>query len=219
MPLELARLQRRLVRRLTATEGSDGDGLDARVGVYEDMYFWRLREALASLYPRTAAALGEDLDVVVRRYLAKYPSRHPSLRQLGAQLPEFFAGSRSAALISLALVENARLDVFDAPDVPLLTHAMVQATPPQAFALLPIHLVPAHRLLEGGALLVARRGVAVYERRPDALEAALLAELARPTAFGLVCEKIAARAGEGDAPRLGCELLSRWVGDQLLAAE
>jgi hypothetical protein len=222
LPPELAELQRRVLLRLTGSlreERVDDDGLDARVGIYEDMYFWRLREALASLYPRTTAALGDDFDAVVRRYFAKYPSRSPSLRHLGAHLPEFFAGSRSAALIELALTENARLDVFDAPDVQLMTYERVQATPPDAFALLPIHLVPAHRLLEGGALLVARRGVGVYERRLDALEAALLPELALPVAFGVVCEKIAARAGEGDAPRLGCELLSRWIGDQLLAAE
>jgi hypothetical protein len=223
MPRELAELQRRVLRRLTAPLGDDEsageDGLDPRVVTYADMYYWRLRDAMASLYPRTTVALGDEFDKVVRRYLAKYPSRHPSLRHLGAHLPEFFASARGSILMALAIVENARLDVFDAPDVALLTQERVQSTSPEAFAQLPIHLVPAYRLLDGGTLLVARRGVSVYERRLDALEAALLAELATPMPFGLVCEKIAARAGEGDAPRLGCELLSRWIRDQLLAAE
>lgn len=209
---ELAELQRALVRRIRTGEG---DALHPRVHVYEEMYFLRLREALAAYYPRLVAALGGGFDELARRYFDAHPSRHPSLRYIGAHLASFLHDD--AELAAIAAVETARLDVFDASDVPVLTMDRVQATPPDAFAQLPIHLVPAHRIV--GDLLIGRYGVGVYERRLEPLEAAILASLDGPTAFGVVCERIAARAGEGDAPRLGCEMLLRWVTDQLLAAE
>lgn len=211
---ELAELQRTLVHRVMTGEGAR---LHPRVHVYEEMYHLRLREALAAYYPRLAETLGDEFDEMARRYFAAHPSRHPSLRHIGAPLEAFLRDSEWRALAPTAAVETAKLDVFDAPDAPLLTLERVQSTEPDAFARLPIHLVPAHRIL--GDLLIGRRGVGVYERRFDALEAEILGSLTGPTPFGVVCERIAARAGEGDAPRLGCEMLLRWVTDQLLAAE
>jgi hypothetical protein len=54
----------------------------------------------------------------------------------------------------------------------------------------------------------------VYHRRPDALEAELLDQLAAGTHFGAVCEQIADRAP--DPAQAAFTLLARWVGDGLL---
>jgi hypothetical protein len=229
-PVRLRALQRRMLRRLTAAvDGAPAadDGADfvrgdatrsaaARLQVYEEMYELRLREALVAYFPQTAAALGDDATPVLRRYLAAHPSHHPSLRQLGAQLPAFLDGPTAA----LARLELARLDVFDAADEPLLTRAQLLTLAPDAFAALPIALVAAHRLVTigGEVTLVVRRGVAVQQRRLDALEADLLAHLAHPAPFADVCERIAAHVGDAESATVGCSLLARWVDDQLLRA-
>jgi hypothetical protein len=247
-PTQLRALQRRMLARLTgslASQPSDDDGSgwvrgDAvraaatRLQAYEEMYFLRLREALAAYFPRTAAALGDDFDPTARRYLLRHPSRHPSLRQLGAELPAFLDGPMAA----LARLELARLDVFDGEDEPLLTRTDLAALTPDGFAALPIALVRAQRVLpcdwevtrmfadsndrvaERSVVLVGRRDVTVYQRRLDPLEAELLAALSTspaPIPFADICERIAAHAGEAESAALGCALLLRWVDDQLLA--
>src|SRR5215813_2214703 len=83
-----------------------------RVGVYADMYRWRLIEALREDYPRLVVALGDDgFADLVRAYVAARPSCHPSLRHLGTALAGFLAGSGVAGhLVDLARLEWARMD-------------------------------------------------------------------------------------------------------------
>src|SRR5947207_2728856 len=55
-----------------------------RMDIYRTMYFWRLHEVLSEDYPKTRAALGnEGFEGLVRGYVARHPSRHPSVRHLG----------------------------------------------------------------------------------------------------------------------------------------
>jgi hypothetical protein len=201
------------------------------------MYYLRLREALAAYFPKTASALGDRFDAVAREYLSRHPSRHPSLRHLGDRLPEFLEGAPvDEWMTDLARLELARLNVFDAVDEPLMSRAHLATLPPDGFAALPIELVAAHQLMtldwdatrlfadhtdaEPGpcSVLVGRRGVSVYHRRLDELEAELLPRLVEPTPFANVCEWIAERVGESQGAEVGCALLARWVDDQLLAA-
>jgi hypothetical protein len=241
----------RLTAAVIATPSDDGADFvraqggrpaAARLRVYEEMYYLRLREALEAYFPKVAQGLGDAFDDVARQYLSQHPSRHPSLRHLGDALPDFLASATCPAVVdrpwlaSLARLELARLDVFDAIDEPSMTRVQLATRPPEGFAALPIGLVAAHRVLaldwdaprlfadpndavaQRCAVLVARRGVAVYQRRLDELEAELLGRLVTPTPFANVCEWIAERVGEGSEADVGCALLARWVDDQLLTA-
>src|SRR5438093_7021934 len=55
----------------------------ARVGVYADAYFGRLRDVLREDFPHVAALLGPRFEETARGYLRAHPSEHPSVRHLG----------------------------------------------------------------------------------------------------------------------------------------
>jgi hypothetical protein len=127
-----------------------------RLDIYANMYFFRIRDALAELMPKLPAAMGElAFHNLVTDYLLEHPSTHPSLRNIGRQLPDFldrerrrsFGGTaeRPGWLADLARLEWARLDVFDAADAATLTMERLRTLPPDDFAGLPLALVPACR--------------------------------------------------------------------------
>jgi hypothetical protein len=72
----------------------------------------------------------------------------------------------------------------------------------------------------GAVLLVWRQGIAVYHRAVAADEREALALVASGTQFGVVCERLAAAAPEGDeaAAARAFAWLSTWIADGLLAA-
>src|SRR2546427_6032920 len=51
----------------------------ARVGVYVDAYFGRLRDVLRDDFPRVAALLGPHFEGTARGCLEAHPSEHPSV--------------------------------------------------------------------------------------------------------------------------------------------
>lgn len=125
----------------------------ARLDIYAEMYFWRLHDILREEHAALAVALGAAaFRNLVTDYLLACPSRHPSVRNVGARLPAFVAGHALAAerpwLGELAALERARLEVFDGPDAEPLTVEALRALPPDAFATLPLPLVPSHAILE-----------------------------------------------------------------------
>ena len=97
----------RRLRQQRALEGDDlsflvapGRKLDPteQLGIYADMYFYRLRDCLAEDFPRLASHLGEvGFHNLVTDYLWAHPSEHPSLRELGRRLPGFLARHELAA--------------------------------------------------------------------------------------------------------------------------
>jgi hypothetical protein len=186
-----------------------------RLDVYANMYFFRILEVLRSDYPKLLAVVGDKaFHDLATDYLQAHPSRHPSLRFVGAALPGFVVGHALATarpwLAPLAALEWARVDVFDRDDVPVLTREALAAVAPEDFAgiaLAPVAaaaLVPAAwsveetwRALEADrvpetpdaagpahAVLVWRRGVTVQHRAVDAPERLALELLFGPTTFG-----------------------------------
>ena len=241
---ELPDLQAAMLAALTSLDVPDelpfvagDDKLDAagRLGVYRDMYFARMTEVMTSTFPKLAERLGhEDFDNMVAAFIDEYPSRHPSLRWVGRELAQFLAEhERPAWLVDLARLEWARADVFDAPDEPVLRLADLQALPPEAFAALPVGPIGAHRLIpaatavdvvwRGGdpaegarTVIVWRQGIDVYHRVLDQREARFFP--VTPTPFAVLCERIAAEAGEEAAAEIAFQLLGRWVKDELIRA-
>lgn len=108
-------------------------GAVARLDIYADMYFYRLRDCLAEDFPALAAELGAaHFHNLVTDYLLAHPPAHFSLRELGRALPDFVANharaSQHPALADLARLEWARVDVFDEADAePLSREELMQA--------------------------------------------------------------------------------------------
>lgn len=211
------------------------DRIDAleRLRVYQHAYTVRLADALVHDFPKLAEAT--DLRALVADYVRAYPSRHPSLRELGAHLAQF-AAERDLPphLVDLAALERARLEVFDGPDATALTREHLADLDPTDFPALRLQLVPASRVvtlatnaddlwdaLEDArvcpapaaatrTLLVWRRDYVVIHRTLDADEAQLAPSLARGTTFGDLCDELEA------PPERAIELLVRWLDAQIL---
>jgi hypothetical protein len=170
----LAALQRRFFELITAPEGV-GAGLRAlgvpraelevvvegdrrasaveRLDVYADMYFYRILDVLRGDYPKLVAATGDDaFHDLVTDYLLAHPSRHPSVRNLGAALPQYLEGhdlgGRRPWLPELAALEWARVDVFDRADAAPLSREALAGVDGDAFADLAMPMVPAHEIVK-----------------------------------------------------------------------
>ena len=91
-------------------------------------------------------------------YLRAHPPSRPSLRDAGAQLPGFLAGSPAAAVLrerfafapDLARLEWAIVEAFDAADAEPLSREGLAAMPPERWAELQFVFQPALRLLALG---------------------------------------------------------------------
>jgi hypothetical protein len=146
----------------------DGDARRSAVGrldIYANMYFFRILDVLRADYPKLLQALGDDgFHNLATDYLLACPSRHPSIRNVGARLPQFLDGRGTLTAppappsfggapswhADLARLEWARQDVFDAADAAPLTVEALREIAADDFARLAIALVPAHRRLELG---------------------------------------------------------------------
>ena len=123
-----------------------------RLDVYANMYFFRILDVLRADYPKLAAVVGDAaFHDLATGYLQAHPSRHPSLRFVGAALPGFVARHALADerpwLGELAALEWARVDVFDRADVALLARQDVAAVAPGAFADIALRPIPACELV------------------------------------------------------------------------
>jgi hypothetical protein len=260
----LAELQRRFFELVTGAEGVSrelaargiperelaaiiqGDARASatdRLDVYANMYFFRILDVLRGDYPKLRAVVGDDaFHDLAMGYLQAHPSRHPSLRFVGAALPGFLAGHALVAarpwLAELATLEWARVDVFDREDAAVLTRALIAAVAPAAFAEIPLAAVPASALVSaawavedtwraieaerepeppapaeaGHAVLVWRRGVTVHHRPVAAPERRALELLLPRTTFGALC----AALGEAlDSEEAAAELAAQYLGQWL----
>jgi hypothetical protein len=106
------------------------------------MYWYRLIEAMADDCPGLRAALGERrFQRLARAYLAKYPSRSFTLRNLCSRLPRFlqeepgWASPRTALARDLSRFEWAQTVAFDGEGRPVLDPAEVARTTPSRLRL------------------------------------------------------------------------------------
>jgi hypothetical protein len=218
----------------------------ARLEIYADMYFIRIHDVLRDEYAKTAAALGAAaFHELVTDYLDACRPREPSMREVGARLPDFLAAHAAAAgrpwLAELARLERARLEMVDGPDTETLTLEALRARPPADFAALRLRLVPSHTLFAtrfdvaplwrsddpGGAvpepspsgLLVWRHEMEVLHRAVDGEEADWLRRLTSDeVAFETLCSGLAVGRSDQAAAARAFELCGRWAADGLLCA-
>lgn len=207
-----------------------------RMGIYADMYLWRLVDVLREDYPKVAALLGDDrFFALAEAYARAHPSDHADLGRFGRHLPAFLARHPAADrpdLADLAALEWARTEVFlEAPSEPLARDALA-GLGPREFLVARLGLAPALRLLvlehdavsvwrrleEGEpagdplpsvtAAVVWRAGFDVFHVRIE-LDEALALESARA---GEPLERVCAAFGRREDPgRAAFEALSSWL--------
>ena len=114
--------------RLTAFE---------RLQIYSRSYWFRLIDCLFDDNPGLRAVLGEKkFSAFVRAYLAKYPSRSFTLRNLGERLRQFIreeprrTAPHTALALAVARFEWAQTVAFDGEKRPVLTADDLAGSPP-----------------------------------------------------------------------------------------
>lgn len=211
-----------------------------RVEIYADMYLARLVDALGQEYPRLAEALGASrFTLLSTRYLARSPSRRPTIQDVGDRLPRFLATELKAGRLrrfpyagDLARLEWVGSQVYVAA-VPKehedegqpIDAGSLRSTPAEAWPELRFRVNPTLRVVRLGfqfpkgrkpvrgkvAYRVYRRDLEVYEAPMDAAETRALALVARGRSFGEVCVAL------GD-PRKTAAALATWIDEGLLFA-
>jgi hypothetical protein len=146
--------------------------------VYRDGYALRLIEVLTMDFPGVLAMVGpETFDTLTRAYIATHPSRHPSVRWFGRQLPDFLAmtapHATTPALAEMARFEWALGEAFDSIDAEPVRAKAIMAVPPEAWETIAFAPIPSLQLLA-----FAHDVPPAWQRReevgPGTLEAAAL---------------------------------------------
>lgn len=122
--------------------------------IYRRQFFLRHVDALIEDHMGLVHFLGDDgFDSFARAYLAKYPPRTPSLRDLGADIATFAAtydgaGEPLRALCAdMARYELCVVELFDSADVPPPDVQRLGSVPEEAWLTRPLVLTPLLRLL------------------------------------------------------------------------
>ncbi len=141
-------------------------GAPARLSVYANAYFYRLRDALRDDFGALHAVLGEKrFHNLVTSYLIAHPPTHPSLRYAGRHLARFLLHTSGGAVFrercpfagDLASLEWAILEAFDAPDAPVLEREALARIEPDRWGALRFALSPSLQILTLGSPVQAIR--------------------------------------------------------------
>ncbi len=144
-----------LARDLAASiRSSVGFSNGARIDVYAQSMTWRLRGALAEIYPSLLWLLGEaSFDRLAAQVIRDAPSQNPDLGRFGAGLVAVLANSRWAAadpwLVEIAQSDWAMaelLDGADPPDRPLTSDCLTDKSPAE-WPEIRLQAIPALRVL------------------------------------------------------------------------
>ena len=197
---------------------------EERVGVYQEMYLPRMREALESDYPALAHLLGHAAwERLVGAYVSAHPSRSYTLNELGRRLPDFVRRARvprPAFCHDLARLEWAVTEVFDAPETRPLAEGDLAAVSPRDWERARLVPVAALRLValdydasawldslrdeahrhppvarRRSLLVVYRRDFAVKRREQTPAAFALLGDLVAGQPVGRAVTRALARRG------------------------
>jgi hypothetical protein len=210
---------------------------EERVGIYSEMYWLRMRDALREDFPSIVRELGdEDFEVLVAKYLREHRSSHFSLAMAGRQMAAFLETMTvegAPYLSSLAALERARTECFVAPDSAVLELAALQAL---ASAFATARLVPSaslqvltlshdvgSRVSDGEANVEARKThVVVWRRDWRVLHAEVAADeadaLRRVLAGQGVAEVCEAFVEREDPASAAFAAIGSWVSEGMMAA-
>jgi len=209
-------------RRLSASD---------RLAIYNRGYFYRLLDALASVFDRTQSVLGNaEFERLGLAYLSQYPSEHPAVERVGRFFPDYLRARAAApAIVDLASLEWARLCALVAANPSNV--ATVESVEPSSFPRARLRFVPALHWLEldpaalsafddagagpssGAApacpVAIWRRQHAVVHQALDALEWQALLSAARGDPLSRVCAAFDSGSPADDVQR-AFRVLSAW---------
>lgn len=124
-----------------------------RLGVYANMYFWRLVDILRDEHPALDYALGDDFYPRMVQYLAAHPSGHYRLAPLGRHLPVWCETEAAddlpnrEFLADLAALERLKEEVFDEEPAEVASADSFLELTPDQWETTQLPTVPAFRLL------------------------------------------------------------------------
>jgi len=226
--------------------GDDRLSAEARVDIYANMYFYRIRDALKEDFPATLAILGDDnFHNLVTGYLLEYPPTEPSISDCGRHLADYLRDHplREGApfVADLAKLERAVVEVFQGIDAAVLGPESLRAVPPEDWPAMKLRIHPAAqifalewrvsellRAVEEGRpwkpaergevkVLAWRRNARVFYRYLESAEADALEAASRGATFAEICEVVAAEADDENPVAAMNRTLARWLSDGLLA--
>ncbi len=248
--MNLAQLQRFFAEAATSGTGPRA-GLEAvfvtdaqlsasvRLGIYNRAYYYRLLDALASVFEQVQRNLGlAEFERIGLAYLGQHPSEHPAVERVGRLFPEYLrASNRGDALADLAELEWARLCALVAPNPRAV--ASRASIDPGTFPHARLHLVPSLHWLELAPAALAtfasrawaegeggrpeeRVGVAVWRRQHavsqqelGALEFQALQLAARGASTSEICAGFDTGNAAEDALR-AAQVLAAWFDREWL---
>lgn len=128
--------------------GSEQLSAADRLGIYNRGYFYRLLDALASVFVQTKRVLGDsEFERLGLAYLARHPSEHPAVERVGRSFSEYLRNLAAPATVAdLAALEWARLCALVAANPASM--ATLHAIEPSRFPQAQLRFVPSLRCLE-----------------------------------------------------------------------
>ncbi len=117
-----------------------------RLAVYANAYRRRLVEALASVYERAQAVLGEDdFDTLALAYVEAHAPTDRALRWYGTDFPQWLRSQRQHLehAADVAMIDGALRRAFDAADATPVEREALLALSPEQWASLRFHWAPA----------------------------------------------------------------------------
>lgn len=128
--------------------GSERLSATDRLAIYNRGYFYRLLDALASVFSQTKRLLGDsDFERLGLDYLARHPSDHPAAERVGRSFSEYLrSAGRPTLVVDVASLEWARLCALVAPNPASV--ATVNRIEPGSFPRARLHFVPSLHFLQ-----------------------------------------------------------------------
>lgn len=225
-------------------QDESGLGPEARYSIYRTAYRMRLVSVLRSDHPTLVRCLGERFDAMATAYALTQPSRVRSLRDFGDGFPDLIGDSVEAdaqPTMALARFERTLLDVFDAPDRPLIGLDALETLGRSGATLCGLLLHPSVRVREPGWNVVAqwhasRAGEAPLPWSPDntvwllwrsadrltcfravgTAEAALVRAALDGADMAKMCTLLANQIPPADVPAFVAQTIRAWLTDGLL---
>jgi hypothetical protein len=217
---------------------------DKRLGIYHNAYRVRLIDTLRDTYEKTWTYLGDTLfEQCASAYVEAHPPAHRSLRDYGAEMPDWLAGTFAddRDVAELALMDWQLRQAFDGADAVALQLEDLADLSADAWETLGFHFVPTlalsplcfntpaiWRALDQGQppptaqplpapawLCVWRRGWQPHFRTLDEIEFTALSALCKGARFSSVCLSLSETCA--DASTLSAHYLRIWLTEGLIA--
>lgn len=232
---------------LASVRSSERIPQQTRLDIYADAYRARLVDALATDYAGLQSYLGDDaFTSLALDYVEHFPSRHFSLRWLGATMAEYVSTTQPYSghpeIADLARFEWAQCHAFDAADFTPLTLADLGRIAPEEWLGLRLEFQSALQLLNlttnapqiwaalsaeqappalehtdtAATWLIWRQDLRILYRELTPAEASALRLFQQGHDFSEVCMELAGRMPEASVPAYAAGLLRRWLEADLI---